>query len=149
MSILPPWLFLVIAFALPAPAVASAGAWVDSATGQLQDGRGDAENGEGPSVLSLGRELPGEIVVLDAEAAFLAEVIGLGFRVIEHRPLGTLGITVTRLSVPRHLTVASAQLVLRERYPDLRAASNALYRPQAAPKFRDAAAAEPVSLSPR
>lgn len=155
MRIIRLWPLLVIALAAPLPAAASAGAWTEAAGGAASDdsreggpGGGNGTGDRQPAV-AAGRELPGEVVLLDAEAAFLAEVSGLGFRVIEQRPLGMLGITVTRLSVPGHLTAAGAEVLLRERYPDLRAASNALYRLQAAPQFPDAAAVEAAISRPR
>lgn len=76
------------------------------------------------------RERSGEIVVVDQGPGFLREARGLGFRIIGHQRLGALGITVTRLALPSGLTPASAQALLRDRFPTMLAAANGLYRPQ-------------------
>jgi hypothetical protein len=75
-------------------------------------------------------EVPGEVVVVNEDAAFFEAASRLGFRVIERQPLGALGITVTRLAIPRALTPTAAQALLRTRYPDTLTASNGLYRAQ-------------------
>jgi hypothetical protein len=54
----------------------------------------------------------------------------MGFSVLEERRFGSLGLTVTRLGLPRGMTEARARSLLVARFPDLLVDVNALYRPQ-------------------
>jgi Subtilase family len=85
---------------------------------------GDAERGN--------REyIRGEVIVANLSDQAKGEIRGLGFVVLEERPLEFLGLTVTRLRIPRQLAAPAARTLLAARYPDLLVDLNALYRPQA------------------
>lgn len=73
-----------------------------------------------------------ELVVINQDVAFFERVRGLGFAVVDQRPLGALGFTVTRLRLPTNLQPASARALLRRTFPDLLTDVNAVYRPQQA-----------------
>jgi len=73
-----------------------------------------------------------ELVVINQDVAFFERVRGLGFAVVDQRPLGALGFTVTRLRLPATLQPAAARALLRRTFPDLLTDVNAVYRPQQA-----------------
>ncbi|MEX2008938.1 MAG: S8 family serine peptidase, partial [Dongiaceae bacterium] len=73
-----------------------------------------------------------ELVVINQDAAFFERVRNLGFAVVDQRPLGALGFTVTRLRVPATLQPGAARALLRRTFPDLLTDVNAVYRPQQA-----------------
>src|SRR4030095_4254400 len=53
-----------------------------------------------------------------------------GFIVRDEQQLESLGLTITRLRVPRQMTAPSARTLLASRYPDVLVDVNALYRTQ-------------------
>lgn len=73
-----------------------------------------------------------EVLVLDAAPGFADAASGLGFRVMDQRPLGGLGLTVTRLRLPPGIGLTGAEAMLRRFFPDLMFDVNSLYRPQQA-----------------
>ncbi|MGH6933204.1 MAG: S8 family serine peptidase [Dongiaceae bacterium] len=94
------------------------------------DEAGDADAGD--DVSDGDREfIPDEVIVANPGAGFVEIVRNLGFTVLDQRPLEALGLTLTRLRVPRSMTALGARTLLAERFPDLVTDLNELYRPQA------------------
>jgi hypothetical protein len=82
----------------------------------------------------------GEVVVLGDRPEVLAKAEGLGFRLIDDRPLQALGISVLRLKTPINVDSQSGLALLRQAVPELVADVNSFYEPY------EAQAAEVVSL---
>lgn len=98
-----------------------------------ESGAGDDGTGNGGSSRGGGegrRYVAREVVVVSEQDADLAGVKNLGFSVLDRRPLGALGLTVTRLRVPEEMSAPEAQALLQRRFPELVADLNALYAPQ-------------------
>ncbi len=99
-------------------------------------GGGDDDDDQSPNDESdrNGRDrfVADELVVINQDVAFFERVRGLGFAVVDQRPLGALGFTVTRLRVPATLQPGAARALLRRTFPDLLTDVNAVYRPQQA-----------------
>jgi hypothetical protein len=71
-----------------------------------------------------------EVVVADLRADVRAAITRLGFVVLDEHRLASLGLTITRLRVPRAMTAPAARRLLMQRHPDIQIALNALYRPE-------------------
>lgn len=82
------------------------------------DGRGDV--------------VPDEILVMvDARAVLPETLLDGGFHVLETRSLAALGLSITRLRLPRGMSPETARAVLLRRYPGLVVDLHRLYRPAA------------------
>ncbi|HEX3065536.1 MAG TPA: S8 family serine peptidase [Dongiaceae bacterium] len=82
----------------------------------------------------------GEVVVLGDRPEVLAKAEGLGFRLIDDRPLQALGLSVLRLKTPVNVDSQAGLALLRQAVPELVADVNSFYEPY------KAQAAEVVSL---
>jgi hypothetical protein len=71
-----------------------------------------------------------EVVVANLGDGARADVSRLGFVILDERKLASLGLTVTRLRIPRHLTAPAARTLLAARFPGVLVDLNALYRQQ-------------------
>jgi minor extracellular protease Epr len=84
------------------------------------------------------RELPrlveGEIVTLSLTDADLAILIGLGFRVLEERPVPEIGIIARRLAIPEGTTLEAARDQVRALASGGDADFNLYYRTEEAPE---------------
>jgi hypothetical protein len=88
-----------------------------------EGGRGRAHEG--------GRDfVADELLVSNLSADDRDDVRRLGFTLLEERALGSLGLTVARLRVPRNLTIGAAQARLVAAIPGLLVDVNSLYRLQ-------------------
>jgi hypothetical protein len=96
--------------------------------------------GSSPSGSGRGDFAAGEVVVLGDRPEVLAKAEGLGFRLIDDRPLQALGLSVLRLKTPANVDSQSAVALLRQAVPELVADVNSFYEPY------KAQAAEVVSL---
>ena len=96
--------------------------------------------GSSPSGSGRGDFAAGEVVVLGDRPEVLAKAEGLGFRLIDDRPLQALGLPVLRLKTPVNVDSQSALALLRQAVPELVADVNSFYEPY------KAQAAEVVSL---
>jgi subtilisin family serine protease len=67
------------------------------------------------------------VVVLGDRPETLARTQSLGFRLIEARPLGALGLSVLKLKTPAGLDARQAVALLHARYPEVTADVNSLY----------------------
>ena len=74
--------------------------------------------------------IPDEVVVANLGNEARRDIGNLGFVVVDERPLQSLGLTVTRLRVPRQMTAPAARTVLAGRYPGILVDLNDVYRPQ-------------------
>ena len=97
-----------------------------------------ANNPDGSS--GRGDFAAGEVVVLGDSPAVLAKAEGLGFRLIDDRPLQALGLSVLRLQTPVNVDSQSGLALLRQAVPELVADVNSFY------EAYKAQAAEVVSL---
>ena len=106
----------------------------DSGSGEPDDagtiGSGSELGQDRPDHSDIRNFIADEVVVVNQGRGILAKVAELGFSVLDQRPLGALGLTVTRLRVPRDMSPPEAQAVLRRSFPNLLADVNSLYRPQ-------------------
>jgi len=71
-----------------------------------------------------------EVVVANLGKAARRDIGNLGFVVLDERPLQSLGLTITRLRVPRQMTAPAARTVLANLYPGILVDLNDVYRPQ-------------------
>ncbi len=76
------------------------------------------------------RYVASEVVVVDQQEANLAGMSELGFSVLDRRPLGALGLTVTRLRAPPGMSAPEAQALLQRTFPEIVTDLNALYAAQ-------------------
>jgi hypothetical protein len=97
-------------------------------------------NGGLPGSGGRGDFAAGEVVVLGDRPEVLAKAEGLGFRLIDDRPLKALGLSVLRLKTPINVDSQSGLALLRQAVPELVADVNSFYEPY------KAQAAEVVSL---
>lgn len=74
--------------------------------------------------------VPDEVVVANLGDDARRGIRVLGFVVLDEQQLDSLGLTITRLRVPRRMTAPSARTLLASRYPGVLVDVNALYRPQ-------------------
>jgi hypothetical protein len=74
--------------------------------------------------------VPDEVVVANLYDDARIDLTQLGFIVLDEQQLDSLGLTITRARVPRHMTAPSARTLLASRYPGVLVDVNALYRPQ-------------------
>lgn len=74
--------------------------------------------------------VPDEVVVANLGDDARSDIRLLGFVVLDEQQLESLGLTITRLRVPRQMTAPSARTLLASRYPDVLVDVNALYRTQ-------------------
>src|SRR5262249_11503012 len=74
--------------------------------------------------------VPDELVVANLGEKARRDIGNLGFMVLGERRLASLGLTITRLRVPRQMTAPAARTMLASRYPDILVDLDALYRPQ-------------------
>jgi hypothetical protein len=117
----------------------------NSGSGGGDDGAGDDNSGPGgdddggvkPEEGDRGRAHEGgrdfvanELLVSNLSADARDDVRRLGFSLIEERALGSLGLTVARLRVPRNLTTSAARARLIAAIPGLLVDVNSLYRLQ-------------------
>jgi minor extracellular protease Epr len=72
----------------------------------------------------------GELVVADLGGGARNGIRRLGFVVLDEQRLASLGLTISRLRVPRQMTTPAARTLLARRYPDVLVDLNAVYRPQ-------------------
>ena len=79
------------------------------------------------SAARSGRDyIPDEVVVANLEDAARADIRQLGFVVLDEQQLASLGLTITRLRVPRQMTAPTARTLLASRYPDVLVDLNAI-----------------------
>jgi hypothetical protein len=71
----------------------------------------------------------GEVVVVGDGAGILSKAEGLGFRLIDDRPLTSLGLSVLRLKTPVNLGSEQGLALLHQSMPQLIADVNSLYEP--------------------
>jgi hypothetical protein len=74
--------------------------------------------------------VPNEVVVANLGDDARSDIGRLGFVVLDEQQLAALGLTITRLRVPRPMTAPAARTLLASRFPDVLVDVNALYRPQ-------------------
>jgi hypothetical protein len=74
--------------------------------------------------------VPDEVVVANLGDDARSGIRLLGFVVLDEQELESLGLTITRLRVPRQMTAPSARTLLASRYPDVLVDVNGLYRTQ-------------------
>jgi Subtilase family len=74
--------------------------------------------------------VPDEVVVANLTDDARSDITLLGFVVLDEQQLESLGLTITRVRVPRQMTPPSARRLLASRYPDVLVDVNALYRTQ-------------------
>lgn len=74
--------------------------------------------------------VPDEVVVANLGEDARRGVGRLGFVVLDEQELGSLGLTITRLRVPRRMTAPAARTLLTTQYPGVLVDLNAVYRPQ-------------------
>ena len=90
---------------------------------------------------SEGRDFAaGEVVVVGDRPSVLAQAEGLGFRLIDDRPLAALGLSVLRLKTPDNVNAEAGLALLHRAMPQLVADVNSFYEPY------KAQAAQVVSL---
>src|SRR5262245_10718547 len=101
------------------------------------NGAGDddaSDEGSAHAATANGRSgrdyVPDEVVVANLGKAARRDIGNLGFVVLDERQLQSLGLTVTRLRVPRQMTAPAARTVLASRYPGILVDLNDVYRPQ-------------------
>jgi hypothetical protein len=95
-------------------------------------GSGTAPSGA-PAVTGgrSGRDyVPDEVVVANLADDARDDIGRFGFVVLGEQRLGSLGLTVTRLRVPRQMTAPAARTLLTSQYPGVLVDLNAIYRPQ-------------------
>jgi hypothetical protein len=95
----------------------------DTAAGASEGGAVTAEHGGHDFVAD-------EVVVANLGEDARTDVAQLGFVVLDEQQLASLGLTITRLRVPRPMTAPSARTLLVNRYPGVLVDVNALYRQQ-------------------
>ena len=71
----------------------------------------------------------GVVVVVGDRPELLATAEGLGFRLIDDRPLAALGLSILRLKTPAHVEPEAGLAMLHRALPQLVADVNALYEP--------------------
>jgi hypothetical protein len=99
--------------------------------GESEDATGAPQAGAAGSAERGGSEfVPDEVVVANLGDDARSAVGNLGFVVLDEQQLASLGLTITRLRVPRHLTAPAARTLLASRYPGILVDVNAIYRPQ-------------------
>jgi hypothetical protein len=74
--------------------------------------------------------VPDEVVVANLADDARDDIGRFGFVVLGEQRLGSLGLTVTRLRVPRQMTAPTARTLLTSQYPGVLVDLNAIYRPQ-------------------
>jgi hypothetical protein len=74
--------------------------------------------------------VPDELVVANLGRDARSGIGRLGFIVLDEQRLASLGLTITRLRVPRQMSAPAARTLLASRYPDVLVDLNAVYRPQ-------------------
>lgn len=74
--------------------------------------------------------VPDELVVANLGDDAKTDIGGLGFVVLDEQQLTSLGLTITRLRVPRQMTAPAARSLLATRFPRVLVDLNAIYRPQ-------------------
>jgi len=78
-----------------------------------------------------GREfVPDELVVANLGDDAKTDIGRLGFVVLDERQLTSLGLTITRLRVPRQMTAPAARSLLATQFPRVLVDLNAIYRSQ-------------------
>ena len=107
-----------------------------TSSGSGDDGEGEAAAGA-PQAGAAGTAersghdfVPDEVVVANLGNDARSDVGNLGFVVLDEQELASLGLTITRLRVPRQMTAPAARTLLASRYPDILVDVNAIYRPQ-------------------
>lgn len=103
-----------------------------SASGDDGDVDASAVRDSGAAATEHGRReyVPDEVVVANLGEDARSGIRLLGFVVLDEQELESLGLTITRLRVPRQMTAPSARTLLASRYPDVLVDVNALYRTQ-------------------
>jgi hypothetical protein len=74
--------------------------------------------------------VPDEMVVANLGDDAKFDIGRLGFVVLDEQQLASLGLTITRLRVPRRMTAPAARTLLATQYPGVVVDLNANYRPQ-------------------
>ena len=74
--------------------------------------------------------VPDEVVVANLGDDAKSDIGRLGFVVVDEQQLASLGLTITRVRVPRRMRAPVARTLLATRYPGVLVDLNALYRPQ-------------------
>jgi hypothetical protein len=93
------------------------------------DADGTATAGAGSAERDGNDYVPDELVVANLGEA-RDDVGRLGFVVVDEQDLASLGLTVTRLRVPRQMTAPAARTLLTSRFPNVLVDLNAVYRSQ-------------------
>jgi hypothetical protein len=75
------------------------------------------------------RAIAGELVVVDEPAGFGEQVAAFGYSVIDRRSLASLDIVVTRLRLPRGVSIDEATQLLQRSFPDVQIVENSIYAP--------------------
>jgi hypothetical protein len=123
---------------------AGSGNGTNGATGESENGVQPSEgvSGSGGTAANLtggaatraepdGRDyVPDELVVANLVGDARNGIRRLGFVLLDEQRLASLGLTITRLRVPRQMTAPAARTLLAHRYPDVLVDLNAVYRPQ-------------------
>jgi hypothetical protein len=74
--------------------------------------------------------VPDEVVVANLGGDAKSDIGRLGFVVLDEQQLASLGLTITRLRVPRRMRAPAARTLLATQYPGVLVDLNAIYRPQ-------------------
>lgn len=90
----------------------------------------------------------GELLVMDADAAAMRRLGSAGFAILANEELGELGLTVTRLAVPRGMTLAEAEATLAMLTPDATITPDHLHFTSGTSGGAHLAVAAPASISP-
>jgi len=110
------------------------GAGANSGSGSDDEGEDAAAapqaGAAGPTGRSGSDYVPDEVVVANLGDDARTDIGSLGFVVLDEQQLASLGLTITRLRVPRQMTAPAARTLLASRYPDVLVDLNAIYRPQ-------------------
>ena len=97
-------------------------------------GSGTTETPSAAPAVTGGRSgrdyVPDEVVVANLADDARDDIGRFGFVVLQEEQLGSLGLTITRLRVPRQMTAPTARTLLTSRYPGVLVDLNAIYRPQ-------------------
>lgn len=96
-----------------------------------EDGAAAPQAGAAGATERSGRDfVADEVVVANLGDDARSDIGNLGFVVLDEQQLASLGLTITRLRVPRQMTAPTARTLLASRYPGILVDLNAIYRPQ-------------------
>jgi hypothetical protein len=74
--------------------------------------------------------VPDELVVANMGDVAKSDIGRLGFVVLDEQQLASLGLTITRVRVPRRMRAPAARTLLATQYPGVLVDLNGTYRPQ-------------------